>query len=81
MPNACAWSRRCAGGRELHLRGLQSLVLHVVNSIFIGYYLTTKGRDAVCDIQMIKDAGFEILNADTALCAYRIKDHVEVLKR
>ena len=31
---------RMAGGREMHLRSLQPLALHVVNSLFLGDYLT-----------------------------------------
>ena len=32
---------RLAGGREIHLRTLQPLALHIVNSIFLGDYLTS----------------------------------------
>jgi biotin synthase len=31
---------RLAGGREIHLRSLQPLALHLVNSMFLGDYLT-----------------------------------------
>ena len=34
---------RIAGGREMHLRSLQGLALHVANSIFLGDYLTSEG--------------------------------------
>jgi len=53
-------SLRISGGREIHLRSLQSLGLYVANSIFIGDYLTTKGQPAEADLQMIRDLGFEI---------------------
>jgi biotin synthase len=53
-------SLRISGGREVHLRSLQSLGLYVANSIFIGDYLTTKGQSAEEDLQMIRDLGFEI---------------------
>jgi biotin synthase len=53
-------SLRISGGREIHLRSLQSLGLYVANSIFIGDYLTTKGQAAEADLQMIQDLGFEI---------------------
>jgi biotin synthase len=53
-------SLRISGGREMHLRSLQSLGLYVANSIFIGDYLTTKGQSADEDLQMIQDLGFEI---------------------
>ena len=51
---------RIAGGREVHLRSLQPLGLYAANSIFIGDYLTTAGQAANADLQMIRDAGFEI---------------------
>ena len=53
-------SLRISGGREIHLRSLQSLGLYVANSIFIGDYLTTKGQSAEEDLAMIRDLGFEI---------------------
>src|SRR5260370_32957517 len=53
-------SLRISGGREVHLRSLQSLGLYVANSIFIGDYLTTKGQAAEADLAMIRDLGFEI---------------------
>ena len=63
-----------AGGREMHLRSLQPLALHVVNSLFLGDYLTSEGQAAKADLDMIADAGFTVLgsasddasNADTA---------------
>lgn len=55
---------RIAGGREGHLRGLQSLALYPANSLFVGGYLTTRG-DAFAETHaMIEDAGFEV--ADSA---------------
>jgi biotin synthase len=55
---------RMAGGRELHLRSLQPLALHVVNSLFLGDYLTSEGQDARADLEMIADAGFHVLGLD-----------------
>jgi biotin synthase-like enzyme len=49
---------RVAGGREVHLRSLQPLALHIANSIFLGDYLTTEGQPGARDLQMIADAGF-----------------------
>ncbi|MGY5766633.1 biotin synthase BioB [Brachybacterium sp. DNPG3] len=49
---------RLAGGRELHLRGLQGLALHLANSIFLGDYLTAEGQAATADLELIRDAGF-----------------------
>ena len=51
---------RIAGGRELHLRSLQSLGLYAANSMFVGDYLTTDGQPPEADYQIIEDLGFEI---------------------
>ncbi|MFE6775121.1 biotin synthase BioB [Streptomyces sp. NPDC057702] len=56
---------RLAGGRELHLRTLQPLALHLVNSIFLGDYLTSEGQAGKDDLAMIADAGFEVEDAGT----------------
>ena len=49
---------RLAGGREIHLRSLQPLALHIVNSIFLGDYLTSEGQAGARDLEMIADTGF-----------------------
>jgi len=54
---------RLAGGREIHLRTLQPLALHVVNSIFLGDYLTSEGQPGAADLAMIADAGFTVEGA------------------
>ncbi|MEE1827861.1 biotin synthase BioB [Streptomyces sp. BE20] len=51
---------RIAGGREVHLRTLQPLGLHVANSIFLGDYLTSEGQAGQADLDMIRDSGFEV---------------------
>lgn len=56
---------RLAGGREIHLRSLQPLALHLANSIFLGDYLTTEGQAGKDDLAMIADAGFEVEGTDT----------------
>uniref|UniRef100_UPI004056AF98 biotin synthase BioB n=1 Tax=Streptomyces albidoflavus TaxID=1886 RepID=UPI004056AF98 len=56
---------RLAGGREVHLRTLQPLALHLVNSIFLGDYLTSEGQAGQADLEMIADAGFEVEGAGT----------------
>jgi len=56
---------RLAGGREVHLRSMQPLALHLVNSIFLGDYLTSEGQSGQTDLDMIADAGFEVEGADT----------------
>ena len=44
---ACPASEiRMAGGREMHLRSLQSTALHLANSLFLGDYLTSEGQAA-----------------------------------
>ncbi|MEU3983321.1 biotin synthase BioB [Streptomyces sp. NPDC026672] len=55
---------RIAGGREVHLRTLQPLALHLANSIFLGDYLTSEGQAGRADLEMIADAGFEVEGAD-----------------
>ncbi|MEV0375212.1 biotin synthase BioB [Streptomyces sp. NPDC050636] len=56
---------RLAGGREVHLRSMQPLALHLVNSIFLGDYLTSEGQAGTADLAMIADAGFEVEGTDT----------------
>ena len=60
---------RLAGGREIHLRSLQPLALHVVNSIFLGDYLTSEGQPGAADLAMIADAGFTVEGAPEAPAA------------
>ncbi|MFF3719343.1 biotin synthase BioB [Streptomyces prasinus] len=55
---------RIAGGREVHLRTLQPLALHLANSIFLGDYLTSEGQAGRADLEMIADAGFEVEGTD-----------------
>jgi biotin synthase len=49
---------RIAGGRD-HLGSLQPLGLYAASSIFVGDYLTTKGRAPEEDYRMIEALGFE----------------------
>ncbi len=51
---------RLAGGREIHLRTLQPLALHLANAIFLGDYLTSEGAPGAADLAMIADAGFTV---------------------
>ncbi len=52
---------KVAGGREVNLRDLQSWVFNAgATSIMIGNYLTTKGRGAEQDLQMINDLGLKV---------------------
>lgn len=61
---------RAAAGREIHLRGLQSVALEVVNSIFLGDYLTSEGQPGQDDLAMIADAGFVVEGAEDARPAH-----------
>ncbi|OEU89080.1 biotin synthase BioB [Streptomyces oceani] len=74
---------RLAGGREVQLRSLQPLALHLVNSIFLGDYLTSEGQTGSADLEMIADAGFEVEGADTTtLPEHRTSaDRVSVRRR
>ncbi|WP_230422679.1 biotin synthase BioB, partial [Catenulispora pinistramenti] len=51
---------RLAGGREIHLRSMQPLALHLANAIFLGDYLTSEGAAGADDLAMIADAGFSV---------------------
>jgi biotin synthase len=55
---------RLAGGREIHLRSLQPLALHIANSMFLGDYLTSEGQAGHADLQMIADAGMVVEGQD-----------------
>ncbi|WP_433251378.1 biotin synthase BioB [Actinomadura nitritigenes] len=73
---------RLAGGREIHLRSLQPLALHVVNSIFLGDYLTSEGQAGKADLEMIEDLGFEVEGADTpSMPEHRRAETVSVRRR
>ncbi|MFH0939853.1 MAG: biotin synthase BioB [Planctomycetota bacterium] len=49
------------GGREVNLRDLQALIFMAgANAIMVGNYLTTAGRSAELDIQMINDLGLRL---------------------
>ncbi|MBB1244353.1 biotin synthase BioB [Streptomyces durbertensis] len=63
---------RLAGGREVQLRSMQPLALHLANSIFLGDYLTSEGQAGQADLDMIADAGFEVEGAgETTLPTHR----------
>ncbi|MFG2301988.1 biotin synthase BioB [Actinacidiphila glaucinigra] len=64
---------RIAGGREVHLRTMQPLALHLANSIFLGDYLTSEGQAGRADLDMIADAGFEVEGAgEVTLPVHRV---------
>jgi biotin synthase len=71
---------RLAGGREIHLRSLQPLALHIVNSIFLGDYLTSEGQAGAKDLEMIADAGFTVEGSDNSKIESR-QDLVRIRRR
>ena len=72
---------RLAGGREIHLRSLQPLALHIVNSIFLGDYLTSEGQAGARDLEMIADAGFTVEGAAERTLPDHRRDLVRVRRR
>ncbi|RKN41282.1 biotin synthase BioB [Streptomyces hoynatensis] len=72
---------RLAGGRELHLRSLQPLALHMVNSLFLGDYLTSEGQAGRADLEMIADAGFVVEGAEEHTLPAHRADLVAVRRR
>ncbi|MBF0143370.1 MAG: biotin synthase BioB [Magnetococcales bacterium] len=51
---------RAAGGREVNLRGLESLALYPANSLFSEGYLNTGGHGIERTLTLIADAGFSV---------------------
>jgi len=72
---------RLAGGREIHLRSLQPLALHIVNSIFLGDYLTSEGQAGARDLEMIADAGFTVEGAAERTLPEHRRDLVRLRRR
>jgi biotin synthase len=72
---------RIAGGREMHLRSLQGLALHVANSIFLGDYLTSEGQAAEADLELIRDNGFVVLGAESVAASDAGADSHDPSKR
>ncbi|MGE0430623.1 MAG: biotin synthase BioB [Planctomycetota bacterium] len=55
---------RLSGGREVHLRSMQTMGLYPANALFVADYLTTPGQAPSADVQMIEDAGFVVETLD-----------------
>lgn len=72
---------RIAAGREMHLRSLQGLALHVANSLFLGDYLTSEGQDAEADLELIRDNGFVVLGSDEHRAAVEDTSHNPAARR
>lgn len=59
---------KIAGGRETHLRDLQSWIFAAgADSFLIGNYLTTCGRAGDADRQMVRDLGLELVEPPVPL--------------
>ncbi|PRW64466.1 biotin synthase BioB [Actinopolyspora mortivallis] len=72
---------RLAGGREIHLRNVQALALHLANSIFLGDYLTSEGQTGDQDRQLITDAGFVVEGTEETTLPPERHDLVTVRRR
>ena len=72
---------RLAGGREIHLRSLQPLALHIVNSIFLGDYLTSEGQPGGRDLEMIANAGFTVEGTEERTLPGHRRNLVRVRRR
>ena len=72
---------RLAGGREIHLRTLQPLALHVANAIFLGDYLTSEGAPGGDDLAMIADAGFTVEGREEATLPTARAEQVALRRR
>ncbi|WP_069164657.1 biotin synthase BioB [Nocardia altamirensis] len=72
---------RLAGGREIHLRSLQPLALHLANSMFLGDYLTSEGQPGADDRQMIADAGFLVEGVEDQTLPAARHDLVAIRRR
>ncbi|ELU9016030.1 hypothetical protein SD627_002703, partial [Enterococcus faecalis] len=46
---------RISAGREFHLGSLQQFAILIVDSVFLGNYLTEKGADITEDYQLFKE--------------------------
>lgn len=56
---------KLAGGRELNLRDLQSMIFFAgADSMLVGNYLTTTGRNSEIDRQMVKDLEMECVQIE-----------------
>ena len=58
-----------------------ALALHIVNSIFLGDYLTSEGQPGGRDLEMIADAGFTVEGADERTLPGHRRDLVRLRRR
>jgi biotin synthase len=69
------------GGREIHLRTMQPLALHVANAVFLGDYLTSEGAAGADDLAMIADAGFVVEGREEGTLPAARAEQVAVRRR
>lgn len=67
---------RCAAGREYHLGAMQPMVLEIVNSIFLGDYLTSEGQAGAEDIKLLRDGGWMIDGDEDGSLLRSLAEHV-----
>ncbi|MBA4397196.1 MAG: biotin synthase BioB [Syntrophus sp. (in: bacteria)] len=61
---------KLSGGKEKNLRQLLPLAIVAgANSLMTGHYLTTQGRNAALDIEMIKDLGLKATREPEPVCS------------
>lgn len=60
---APAKSLRVGTGRDLHLRSLQSLALHVVDSLYLSDFRVSEPRSVFEDLKLLQSAGLDVLGA------------------
>jgi len=53
---------RVAAGREMHLRSMEVLAFYPASSLFLEGYLNTRGSHRKRTLEMIRDAGFQIVS-------------------
>ncbi|MGP1383360.1 MAG: biotin synthase BioB [Thainema sp.] len=76
---------RIGGGREGHLRGLQSLALYPANSLFVEGYLVSRGDMVKQVYELVRDAGFELAEDalptpdESSATRYRLDDNPNIL--
>ncbi len=61
---------KLCGGKEKNLRQLMPLAIVAgANSLMTGHYLTTQGRNAALDFEMIKDLGLKATREPAPVCS------------
>ena len=61
---APAKSLRVGEGRRVHLRSLQSLAMHVIDSIYLSDYRDSEAAAVFEDLKLIQGAGLQVIGAE-----------------